>query len=322
MGSEATDTQHAPNRTRPELVTARGHSVDVTKCPALVQNRRFPADSAIAKLAAAVQEGQGAVALDVLRSGGSEVEFVEVDDDAYLSSEQLAGVRAEVKECGGALHEAADEGNATRALRALERHRLLCAHRRGMREVQYWSALAARWIAETHPVIPRADGRYSGEPLLVTTNDYDIGLYNGDTGVVVNDGQGGPSRGLRARRRTDHRPPHASGCGSVAACHDGAPQSGQPVRAHHGSATSCRLASGDPGNSLHGGDPGQGARPGDRVGGGVGCGGRPPRRPGNRLAATLEPARRNIWKRGLKNGRENCSGIAASFNICPSVRND
>jgi exodeoxyribonuclease V alpha subunit len=26
---------------------------------------------------------------------------------------------------------------------------------------------------------------------LVTTNDYDIGLYNGDTGVVVNDGSGG-----------------------------------------------------------------------------------------------------------------------------------
>ena len=57
--------------------------------------------------------------------------------------------------------------------------------------MQHWSALAARWIAEAHPVVPRADGRYAGEPLLVTTNDYDIGLYNGDSGVVVNDGRGG-----------------------------------------------------------------------------------------------------------------------------------
>ena len=30
-----------------------------------------------------------------------------------------------------------------------------------------------------------------GEPLLVTANDYEIGLYNGDTGVVVDDGAGG-----------------------------------------------------------------------------------------------------------------------------------
>ena len=42
-----------------------------------------------------------------------------------------------------------------------------------------------------HPVVPRADGRYAGEPLLVTANDYEIGLYNGDTGVVVDDGAGG-----------------------------------------------------------------------------------------------------------------------------------
>ena len=39
--------------------------------------------------------------------------------------------------------------------------------------------------------MPRADGRYAGEPLLVTANDYEIGLYNGDTGVVVADGDGG-----------------------------------------------------------------------------------------------------------------------------------
>lgn len=57
--------------------------------------------------------------------------------------------------------------------------------------MQHWSALAALWIAQANHVVPRADGRYAGEPLLVTTNDYDIGLYNGDTGVVVNDKQAG-----------------------------------------------------------------------------------------------------------------------------------
>ena len=31
---------------------------------------------------------------------------------------------------------------------------------------------------------------YAGRPLLVTANDYELKLYNGDTGVVVSDGAG------------------------------------------------------------------------------------------------------------------------------------
>jgi exodeoxyribonuclease V alpha subunit len=157
----------------------------------LATNRRFPATSGIALLAAAVQEGRGDDALDVLRSDDiPEVELVEVADDAQLSPSQLDGVRADVVTSGVALLEAAGRGDAAAALEALEAHRLLCAHRRGPRGVQHWSALAARWIAGEHPVEARADGRYAGEPLLVTANDYDIGLYNGDAGVVIDDGHG------------------------------------------------------------------------------------------------------------------------------------
>lgn len=161
---------------------------------ALSTNWRFPAGSGIAKLATAIQQGLGDEALAVLRSGSFDVEFVEVEDDAYLSAAELAGVRTDVQGCGAAMRDAAargDEHAAVEALEALERHRLLCAHRRGLRGVQHWSKLAERWIDEVRPVQPRADGRYAGEPLLVTTNDYDIGLYNGDTGVVVNDGHDG-----------------------------------------------------------------------------------------------------------------------------------
>ena len=32
-----------------------------------------------------------------------------------------------------------------------------------------------------------------GRPLLVTENDYELGLYNGDTGVIVADDEGRPS---------------------------------------------------------------------------------------------------------------------------------
>ncbi len=158
----------------------------------LSTNRRFPATSGIALLADAVQAGRADDALDVLRDGGiTEVELVEVADGAPLTAAQLDAVRADVVVNGSALLAAAGAGDAAGALAALDRHRLLCAHRRGPRGVAHWSALAARWVADEHPVSPRPDGRYAGEPLLVTANDYEIGLYNGDTGVVVDDGRGG-----------------------------------------------------------------------------------------------------------------------------------
>ena len=158
----------------------------------LVTNRRFPATSGIALLAAAVQDGRGADALDILRSAGApEVELVEVGDDEHLSPDQLGGVRVDVVASGAALHAAAHAGDTAAALDALDAHRLLCAHRGGPRGVLMWSAVAARWVADEHPVTSLADGRYAGEPLLVTANDYEINLYNGDTGVVMADPRGG-----------------------------------------------------------------------------------------------------------------------------------
>jgi exodeoxyribonuclease V alpha subunit len=152
---------------------------------ALSTNRRFSPGSEIAALAAAIAQGDGEAALAVARGGRTAVEFVEVDDAAHLNEADLAGVRRDVQACGDQVHAAAAVGDAVGALAALERHRLLCAHRRGPAGVQHWSTLAAGWIAEHHPAAPRPDGRYCGEPLLITTNDYEAGLYNGDTGVVI-----------------------------------------------------------------------------------------------------------------------------------------
>ena len=158
----------------------------------LTTNRRFAATSGIALLASAVQEGRGRDALDILRSDDApEVELVEVDDDAHLTAEQLSGVRADVVASGTALHAAANRGDTVTALEALDAHRLLCAHRRGPRGVLMWSAIASRWVGDESPFVLHTGGRYAGEPLLVTANDYEINLYNGDTGVVMADGRGG-----------------------------------------------------------------------------------------------------------------------------------
>ncbi len=153
----------------------------------LTVNHRFDASTAIGALADAVRAGREAAAVDLLRSGEAGVEFVEVPDDAAPDAGALAEVRADVVSWGGALRTAALAGDHKAALAALDRHRLLCAHRRGPRGVQHWEDLALAWLAASDPDAgtTRADGRYPGEPLLVTTNDYEVGLFNGDTGVVV-----------------------------------------------------------------------------------------------------------------------------------------
>ncbi|MFC5379242.1 exodeoxyribonuclease V subunit alpha [Aquipuribacter nitratireducens] len=180
---------------------------------ALTVNHRFDAASAIGRLAEAVRRGRVDEVVDLLRSGDESdagpagdapgprgVELVEVPDDAPPGAEALAAVERDVVTWGSAMRRSALAGDAVGALRALDTHRLLCAHRRGPRGVQQWEALALRWLVSADPdlLTARADGHHPGEPLLVTANDYEVALFNGDTGVVVAEPPGARGTGPRA----------------------------------------------------------------------------------------------------------------------------
>lgn len=157
---------------------------------------------AVAAFAQAVQAGDADGALTLLRAGTDDLEFVETD-----SAAAPAAVRADVVDAGVALAEAARRTDAAAALAALERHRVLCGHRRGPFGVTRWSREIEHWLAEALPPTsgPGHDEWYPGRPVLVTANDYDTGLYNGDTGVVVATADGPrvafPGRALLAPSR-------------------------------------------------------------------------------------------------------------------------
>jgi exodeoxyribonuclease V alpha subunit len=146
--------------------------------------RRFDSGGVIASLAEAIRSGDGDRVLEVLRGGGS-VAFHDVADETPVPAAVLAAIRADVVAVNRDIVAGAAAGDAQRAIEALGRHRLLCAHRRGPRGVAQWEQLVQRWLVEDLGIEPRRDGRYAGLPLLVTANDYDNGLYNGDTGVVL-----------------------------------------------------------------------------------------------------------------------------------------
>ncbi len=130
----------------------------------------------IKALAEAIKAEQVDAVLELLHEGG-EVELVAAD--------QLDEVRADVVAAGLALTDAAVAGKVDDALKGLEQHRLLCAHRQGPYGVAHWSRQVEDWLREARPDYGRGGLWYVGRPILVTSNDRDLGLYNGDTGVVV-----------------------------------------------------------------------------------------------------------------------------------------
>jgi len=146
---------------------------------------------AIADLAEAIRRGRTDDVMKVLRRGDPQVDFVETDLTIHKPA-GLDSLRADVVNAGRAQIEAASAGDAVAALAALDQHRLLCAHRRGPYGLRRWSQEIERWLAAAVPEFETERAWYIGRPLIVTANDYELGLYNGDTGVVVDRGSDGP----------------------------------------------------------------------------------------------------------------------------------
>jgi exodeoxyribonuclease V alpha subunit len=135
----------------------------------------------IGALAGALRDGEADLVVELLRAGEPEIEFVEAD---------VTGATEVVRETllahALAIREAALGGDADAAVAVLDRHRLLCGHRLGPYGVQHWNRLVERWLAAaTGAPVGWGQEWYAGRPILVTANDYGLGLFNGDTGVVV-----------------------------------------------------------------------------------------------------------------------------------------
>lgn len=131
----------------------------------------------IATLADAVQAGDEQRVLEVLADGGGEV-ILEPRD-------RLDGIRAETVRAARAITAAAERGDAEQALSVLESHRVLCAHRTGPDGVAVWAHRVREWLDADGVDTRGRSPWYPGRPLLLTANDYRLGLYNGDTGVIV-----------------------------------------------------------------------------------------------------------------------------------------
>ncbi|TCJ21987.1 exodeoxyribonuclease V subunit alpha [Nocardioides jejuensis] len=139
----------------------------------------------IGELAAAIRDGDADAAIAVLRAGHDDVRWIDSDDPMVIGR----SIRETALPAARAVREAAKVGDVTAALQALDRHRLLTAHRD---TVRWWNSRIEQWLRDSEPDATDLvrDRMYLGRPLLVTRNDQGLGLHNGDTGVVVQGSEG------------------------------------------------------------------------------------------------------------------------------------
>ena len=161
-------------------ITGHGYAVDfdsaaVAASIALLRNNyRFDRDSAIGELAAHVNQGQSKAALDLLHQGARGLRWYTGSDD-QIHADALAWLYA-------AYEPVFDCDSADDALEVYEKTRLLCATNQGPFGVEWLNRtiskamLARNNLAETNV--------FHGLPILIKRNHHELGLFNGDSGIL------------------------------------------------------------------------------------------------------------------------------------------
>ncbi|MBP6480261.1 MAG: exodeoxyribonuclease V subunit alpha, partial [Pseudomonadales bacterium] len=147
---------------------------------------RFDAASGIGRFAEAVNAGDATRAAAVIAQRPADLGSFSCTDRPDGAA--LARMREGWRAIASAAHGHADP---LALVRLQESFRVLCALREGEWGVAGVNRALTQTLAEAG-LAERGRTHYAGRPLLVTRNDYGLGLYNGDTGIVIEDEDGHP----------------------------------------------------------------------------------------------------------------------------------
>ena len=155
----------------------------------LQKNYRFDAASGIGRLSIAVNAGHGKEALALLDDPATaDVNWLECPP-----SDQIMAILTERILNGFTPY--LEATSAAEALAKFNHFMVLCALRNGPFGVSSITPLAEQILAKRGLVQPGSRW-YKGRPIMITTNDYNLGLFNGDTGILWPDDS--PEKSLRA----------------------------------------------------------------------------------------------------------------------------
>ncbi len=161
-------------------ITGHGHQLDntesgiATSTNLLRSNYRFNQDSAIGELAEEVNLGRSVAALDLLRKNERGLRWFD-DAGEQVSEEALNWIY-------DAYQPLFDCDTPAQALDIYESTRVLCATNRGpfgiesLNQKVSKALLARKRLADVE--------LFSGLPIMITRNFHELGLFNGDTGIL------------------------------------------------------------------------------------------------------------------------------------------
>ncbi len=152
----------------------------------LQHSYRFPSDSGIGRLAQAVNRGDGQTIRALQKEGSMGLEGITWRYPALENSEQdlLAQL---LKGYQGYLTQVGRRAPVSTILAAFQTYRVLCPQRRGRLSVQSlnerFETLVRTQLRHTRDIW------YPGRPVMITRNDYQLQLFNGDIGIALPDPQ-------------------------------------------------------------------------------------------------------------------------------------
>ncbi|MEW6665761.1 MAG: exodeoxyribonuclease V subunit alpha [Thermodesulfobacteriota bacterium] len=153
----------------------------LTDCVAhLSRSYRFGPGSGISALSRAVNQGDGALSLGLMKEGGyGDIRWRTLPSIKALARNLREGVLA-------GFGDVFRSGHAGEVHAVLDRFRVLCALREGPFGVHAVNRMVEELLRREGLI--RGEGRwYPGRPVLITRNDYELRLFNGDVGVTLPD---------------------------------------------------------------------------------------------------------------------------------------
>ncbi|MCI5147165.1 MAG: hypothetical protein D3923_16965 [Candidatus Electrothrix sp. AR3] len=153
---------------------------------------RFQENSGIGSLATAVNSGSLAGVEQVIRE-----DFPDLKVEHCMGGERELWLREQILL---GFQDMVAASSLEQGFTALEKFRFLCAVRKGPAGTEGINSMAATTLRRAG-LIGRDSDWYQGKPIIILRNQYDLQLFNGDTGILWQDDQGR----LRAWfRRTDN----------------------------------------------------------------------------------------------------------------------
>lgn len=147
----------------------------------LQKSYRFHANSGIGKVARAINNGRPKIAISVFEDEENEdVQLTELTPESY--SQMIETVSESYKQFLSGIEDKLPK----QAIDEFSNSRLLCALREGNFGVSGLNlAIEKNLEGKKLITLPRNGMWYEGRPVMITQNDYGLGLYNGDIGLTM-----------------------------------------------------------------------------------------------------------------------------------------